>query len=663
MRQFDTTAVITASISALGTVFVGILTFINGTGSNAGGGPTVGAGTIWGFVELGVIFVVLICFVIYAIRTRRSTRKLDQELQALKSAASTSIRMIDPRRYLGILKNLATRFGKGELLLFNIELNTFYDNDKFDAVWEKLGSIPDIQYVKLALPPRKFAKWQRIVTGVRAGFFGDPVNGGRFVACRFEVQPGQVDDRIGFALYKSYAAPTSHSWGALFLLNRPFVKQGQDGTFDYLHILEYEGAHETLGAWRGLWDSAFSDSWSESATSIRLFHEQLNVPVPLERLLREHQCDQGWERAETVRRVVGCARSVDDADKTPAPRQLTGTMQDADGTAAATLKYHRTPSISGPDERLHIRFRGLSRSADAEPLPCIIWVPGFGDSHQPELAQVLSDRLSSTGRLVEVFIRRSGEEAVKETTCSRVTEDIREVLNYASEVPVIDRDRIGIIGISLSGFCAAQLARVDHRIKSLVMVCPPFDVIDMLDSFRRHRFPERGARVPTFDDFLKARPELRMSDWDLNEEYCSYFNHTVSVCHMVDIATKGIVNFRRDAFLGALAEITHTGRKVGLVYGENDCIVRAPENIPHLERALASGQIQREFFYHRPISLFHYFPKHDDAGSYPFKLSDKKKLICEMVDAINACLGFAIDAPAGSVDTESRDSPQLRVAG
>jgi len=394
----------------------------------------------------------------------------------------------------------------------------------------------------------------------------------------------------------------------------------------------------------------FDGNWAESAAAIQSFHEKKNQPTDLGQLLVEHNCSP--KRASELRRVVGDRRLVD--DRQPRPVALAHSPPSRGACVEFRLTYRYAKHQSAPAEFITGWCKGLRANAPESSQPCLIWATGFGDGDEPRLASILSRRIISNGtqNLAEFFYTKSGE--IAETTCTRLLEDMESVLDYVAETPQIDKNRVCLIGISICGFLAARLAQHDARVSSLILVAPPFDIIDMLDGFRRHYL--RGSRsVPTFDDFLKARNGLRIADWDDNPDYCNYFNHTVKASHLVDIAVQGPPKFRREAFLKALADMTKSGRRVALIYGQQDPIVNAAENLQHLSGATEAGHISDDFLHLRPTPITHFYPDICPAAAYPLRLTSPGSVVEQMAKAIDECLGLMLELDRQQTDEENGD--------
>ncbi|MFC1760239.1 alpha/beta hydrolase [Candidatus Neomarinimicrobiota bacterium] len=52
----------------------------------------------------------------------------------------------------------------------------------------------------------------------------------------------------------------------------------------------------------------------------------------------------------------------------------------------------------------------------------------------------------------------------------KFTEDIRAAIDYSEKVPNVDKDRVGVVGLSMGGAASVYVASLDKRIKSVVTV-------------------------------------------------------------------------------------------------------------------------------------------------------------------------------------------------
>ena|GEM_PF-4796345 len=592
---------------------------------------------------------------------------LDKELRdaqaCLAHLKANRIRMIQPAQYVSIIHRLARRYGEGHLLLFNIELNTFVNKTRREQIWAQVGEIEEIRSVRLALPPDKFARWYKIVTGIGHAFFSQPGIQDKFSACEYQLDDVGGEDHIAFALYETVTSREHHDWGALFLINRPFIRCFEKGTHDYLHILEYNGEQRVLDLCVGLWINTFNPDWAESAKSIQQFAARKLHPMPLEELIREHDCDP--ERVDTMKRLVGARRFVPHANREPAPAKLTQAGTKRSDRLEFKLTYDYDPHIAAPAELLKGVCKGLDEQGRANPKPCIVWSSGFGDAGEPKLARIVRRELRNRRPdLAEVFFKKSGE--IEESTCTRTYEDINAVVDYVADIPGVDRNRICVIGISLSGYLAAKLAAKNLHIGSVLMVLPPFDVVEMLDRFRAQYLErvaalrgEKPGRAPVFDDFLKARPVHRLPFWD-KSDYCTYFNYTVRACHLADLAVKGAADFGRKSFRDAMESVTASGRRMAVVYGKSDPVVGASGDIADLKGQIDADHVKRECFRIYETSTRHRIPEPGGPCEYGVVIPDREEFTTTMINAIDFCLGN--DVVSAARPGEADGPPPLKIS-
>jgi dienelactone hydrolase len=79
--------------------------------------------------------------------------------------------------------------------------------------------------------------------------------------------------------------------------------------------------------------------------------------------------------------------------------------------------------------------------------------------------------------------------------------DITRLIDYLQTRPDVDKDRIGMVGISEGGMITWLTAAADDRIK---VAAPMISVSCLADTFEAPDGPEVAARLALFDSFLKA---------------------------------------------------------------------------------------------------------------------------------------------------------------
>lgn len=462
------------------------------------GGPAIAkfAASEGGLQKLGYLLLgaglISLGYLLWSLYMRtRTEEKLNLEISRLeleiKERKENAIRVIHPDQYVSIIKGLAEKHGPGDLLLFNVELNSFLKRDLLCSVWTEVVKIPEIRSVRLALPPRKFERWVNIVAHENPDFFQKPEIARKFIACKYAPDNRRGEDAIAFVLYNSADHPGVHDWGALFLLNHPFLTED----LEYRHILEYIGNESNLHLLRtALWDRAYVDKWADAVDSVREHLHTMAHGTDLDTFLSRHGCDRNPELVKRVRRIVGSKRVVDRTThaRIPEPRDLSSQDPENGEQYEFRLRYRTDPECPEAPEEIHGYCVGLPN--DGTLRPCVIWASGFGDGDQPKLAtMVQGSRKAGSSKKglrndendielglgesprIDVFFTKSGE--IANTTCSRLTEDIQSVLDYVLEIPGVDPERVCIAGISLCGYLAAKLAAHDGRVRSVLLIGAP----------------------------------------------------------------------------------------------------------------------------------------------------------------------------------------------
>ena len=191
---------------------------------------------------LGVVLVFALVMVLVHFRLEQKRRK-------------GTARIITKQDYGELLKEWNAS-GNGEVLLFNIELQTFSSRETMERTWGGIAQLEKIRKVILLLPENKARRWGRIVTEQFDGFFKNESNR-KFHMCEFgfkEKDEWQTDLRnIAFALYSlsdESGKGAIHSKIVVFVLSQPFSKlkqpfiPGDSMWWDYHHILEFSDDEE-----------------------------------------------------------------------------------------------------------------------------------------------------------------------------------------------------------------------------------------------------------------------------------------------------------------------------------------------------------------------------------------------------------------------------------
>ena len=122
--------------------------------------------------------------------------------------------------------------------------------------------------------------------------------------------------------------------------------------------------------------------------------------------------------------------------------------------------------------------------------PTIILVHGW--SRNVDRAMSLIKKLHPAGYNLLAFDSRCHGKSDDDKFSSMVKfmEDIRAAIDYSDKLPNVDKNRIGVLGLSIGGAASIYAASLDYRIKSLVTVgafSHPSKV--MGDEFKKRRIP------------------------------------------------------------------------------------------------------------------------------------------------------------------------------
>ena len=160
---------------------------------------------------------------------------------------------------------------------------------------------------------------------------------------------------------------------------------------------------------------------------------------------------------------------------------------------------------------------------EAEKYPAIISAHPIGSCKEQTSGSVYGQALAKEGFVVAAFDRSfqgasGGEPRFVEDPVQAV-EDFRHVVDYLVQVPYVDADRIGVLGICGAGGYAVNATMTERRIKALGTVTganygrlmrgnfSQLNPIAALEAMAEQRTAEaRGAEVKV-DDLLASSPE------------------------------------------------------------------------------------------------------------------------------------------------------------
>ncbi|HZP97535.1 MAG TPA: alpha/beta fold hydrolase [Candidatus Limnocylindria bacterium] len=136
-----------------------------------------------------------------------------------------------------------------------------------------------------------------------------------------------------------------------------------------------------------------------------------------------------------------------------------------------------------------LRLSGwLSPGVGQAPRPAIVFCPGFTGTKYAAFYQPYVERFSRAGYTVLLIDYRGWGDSEGERGAIfplQQVEDIRSALSYLESRDDVDRDRLGLFGVSFGGGHASYVASVDDRVRGAVSVSGVGDGGRWLHEMRR----------------------------------------------------------------------------------------------------------------------------------------------------------------------------------
>jgi dipeptidyl aminopeptidase/acylaminoacyl peptidase len=186
-------------------------------------------------------------------------------------------------------------------------------------------------------------------------------------------------------------------------------------------------------------------------------------------------------------------------------------------TNAVRCLMDALPHLDPPGERVEIPFESsrlvgvLRRPHAPGNAPLVVLIPGL-DSTKEEFRN--TEQLFLDRGLATFSVDGPGQGEAEYDLAIRPDWEVpgAAILDHLSVTPGIDRDRIGLWGVSLGGYYAPRVASEDRRVKACVALAGPFnfgEVWDGLPSLTRDTFRVR-AKVNNDDEARERALELSL---------------------------------------------------------------------------------------------------------------------------------------------------------
>lgn len=612
-----------------------------------GGGAlgTVGgiaAGKLWVGVVSGAVPVVaglIALWMFYRHQNQAQDRQVGGTVRELKADLETArktigtlkeqldspgVKVITKRDYGAILAKW-DEAGLGHLLLYNIELQSFENEEEITNTWGDLAKLKNIKSVVLLLPTLKVHRWEQVVLREENNFFADPANR-KFEVCEIAQEQGgdseSVPTGIAFALYRFGDDPDGgelHDSAAVFVLCKPFSVLHQpylpedSEWWDYQQILLFTHTNRELitradAIWRRYFDRTrmrtvervLQDAKPLKPIEPSVLFDRLRVSKPRKTELLKH-----FEPRQLLAgNPADPARVPQDRNKGP-----------------FTLAYDNGETIEG-------HYSGVDVDTKT-PKPCIIWVGGFTEHNATALASLFEHVLKKES-VVQFYYEVSPP--IEFITLTRYAQDMREVLRYVNKQrEVVVRDQLVLIARSINGLLAALVAAEKEFLQMLtgvILVAPVFDVIEMMDNYRARR----GQGHVRVENCWRVSPGYHAQRWENQEHnWLEFFEHHVSLTAMADIIRYEEGHFRFEAFKQAVGKISHSC-PVYVMSHPKDPITASEEAIKALKNASSGTDlIHAKNYRYVPILSSHLPPDTQDStrkirkDKYPFELRGEAK--------------------------------------
>jgi len=534
---------------------------------------------------------------------------MHHRLQSLRRGTAA---VITKRNYRSILQDW-NALGEGFVLLYNVELQSFENEETIQQTWGELESMKNIKGIVLLLSRDKVTRWERIVLREEDRFFAKAENR-RFHVCAIEDSPaaatGSDVPGIGFALYRigdSADEGRLHNDVLTFVLAEPFsllkpsfVADGQSW-WDYHHILHFNGDREMLSGAEHIWLRHYSRNRTRDIDRVLLDVKPLKPTEPIEFLKK---LGATAERARELAKHFGDrTRRVAEPRRIPADR--------AEGTFS--IHYDNNETING-------RYSGVALNGH-QLRPGLVWVGGFTERRAARLPNLFEREFRKEG-VVQFYYEVSP--AIRNVTLTRYMQDMREVLRYVnSQRDVVDPNGLLLVARSINAHLAALVASEDEylaMLRGVILVAPVFDVIEMMDNYRaRH-----GMDHVRVDKALRTYPGYSIDRWENEKDgWLEFFGYPVSASILADLARYPAGHFSGEAFKEAIGRISQVC-KIAVLSHPEDPITGSATAFAALRRAKSgTGLIREEHF-----KLIEIESSHLDSilrDRYPFKLRNETR--------------------------------------
>ncbi len=168
--------------------------------------------------------------------------------------------------------------------------------------------------------------------------------------------------------------------------------------------------------------------------------------------------------------------------------------------------------VKPPGERVEIPFSGskiagILRKPNANPSPVLVMAPGL-DSTKEELHAYEEPFLARGIATLAIDGPGQGEAEYEIPICGDYERAAKAVVDWIHERSDLDKERIGIWGVSLGGYYAPRAAAYEKRFKACIALSGPFEwdkIWDGLPELTRETFRVRSHSGSEAEALQKAK--------------------------------------------------------------------------------------------------------------------------------------------------------------
>ena len=288
-----------------------------------------------------------------------------------------------------------------------------------------------------------------------------------------DMLPGMADERVRAAI---------QNWGARFIANG----------VDYSDFVKVTARIESWDDWCERWCLAGAE------------HERLGRTA-----LAEGRTRSAGTHLSQAAVYYHFAKFlfVDDLEQMRAAHQL-----------AVRCASDALPHLDPPGERIEIPFEGtalagvLRRPDSAGPHPLVVLIPGL-DSAKEEFRPTEQEFLRRG--LATLSVDGPGQGEAEYDLPIRPDWEVpgAAIIDAAAELPGIDKERIGVWGVSLGGYYAVRLASGEPRVRAVISLSGPYSLgtaWETLPGLTRRAFEVR-SRSSSPEQAKQRASELTMA--------------------------------------------------------------------------------------------------------------------------------------------------------